>query len=65
MAKLTVRPVTKGLCKVRMRTADADGGCGRRMRMADGGQRKKKKKKIHSLKVINGSIKLYMPRYSV
>ena len=30
-----------GLCKVRMRTADADGGCGRRMRMvdADGGRR--------------------------
>ena len=48
-----------GLCKVRMRTADADGG----RRTADGG--KKKKKKIHSLKVINGSIKLYMPRYSV
>ena len=49
-----------GLCKVRMWTADADGGCG--WRTADGG---KKKKKIHSLKVINGSIKLYMPRYSV
>ena len=43
---------------MRMRTADADGG----RRTADGG---KKKKKIHSLKVINGSIKLYMPRYSV
>ena len=31
-----------GLCKVRMRTADADGGCGRRT--ADGGRRKDKKK---------------------
>ena len=29
----------KGLCKVRMRTADADGG----RRMADGGRTKKKK----------------------
>ena len=33
-----------GLCKVRMRTADADGGCGRRTadggpRTADGGRR--------------------------
>ena len=32
-----------GLCKVRMRTADADGGCGRRM--ADGGRTKKKNRK--------------------
>ena len=37
-----------GLCKVRIWTADADGGCGRwtadgGRRMADGGRTKKKK----------------------
>ena len=35
-------PKITGLCKVRMRTADADGG----RRMADGGRTKKKKKRI-------------------
>ena len=37
------KPKKVGLCKVRMRTADADGGCGRRT--ADGGRRTDKKKK--------------------
>jgi len=32
-----------GLCKVRMRTADADGGYGRRMRTADGQEKRDKK----------------------
>ena len=36
----TVHGTTTGLCKVRMRTADADGG----RRMADGGRRTDKKK---------------------
>ena len=34
MANLSSRSNSSGLCKVRMRTADADGGCGRRT--ADG-----------------------------
>ena len=37
--KHSTRGIKAGLCKVRMRTADADGG----RRMADGGRTKKKK----------------------